>query len=120
MKNIIQLAVTLGLGAFTSLAQMPEPRTPAGHSEAFTTATAGAAAADNATNGICLNFHNARASLVLEYLSDAGGFVINLEAEVREPIDVWSNGPVTKDQAFELLNSSLRQHGYAVIRQGAY
>jgi type II secretory pathway component GspD/PulD (secretin) len=118
MKNIIQLAVTIGLGAFTSLAQTPEPQAPAGLSETFTAATAGAAAADNATNGICLNFHNARANLVLEYLSEAGGFVINLEAEVREPIDVWSNGPVTKDQAFELLNSSLKQHGYAVIRQG--
>jgi type II secretory pathway component GspD/PulD (secretin) len=118
MKKIIRLAVALGLGAFTSLAQTPEPKAPPGRSEAFTAATAGAAVANNATNGICLNFHSARANLVLEYLSEAGGFVINLEAEVRDPIDVWSNGPVTKDQAVELLNSSLKRHGYAVTRQG--
>jgi type II secretory pathway component GspD/PulD (secretin) len=37
---------------------------------------------------------------------------------VRDPIDVWSNGPVTKDQAVELLNSTLKQHGYAVTRLG--
>jgi type II secretory pathway component GspD/PulD (secretin) len=77
-----------------------------------------AIAADNATNGICLNFHNARANLVLEYLSNVGGFVINLEAEVRDPIEVSSNGPVTKDQAVELVNSALKQHGYAVTRRG--
>jgi type II secretory pathway component GspD/PulD (secretin) len=99
-------------------AQTPEPHAPAGLSETFTNATAGAATAENVTNGICLNFHGARANLVLEYLSDAAGFVINLETEVRDPIDVWSNGPVTKDQAVELLNSSLKQHGCAVTRQG--
>ena len=44
--------------------------------------------------------------------------MINLEAEVRDPIDVSSNGLVTKDKAVELLNSSLKQHGYAVIRRG--
>jgi len=118
MKNILRLAVTLGLGAFTGLARTPESQAPAGHSEKFTAASARAVAADNATNGICLNFHNVRANLVLEYLSSAGGFVINLEAEVRDPIDVWSNGPVTKDQAVELLNSTLKQHGYAVTRLG--
>jgi type II secretory pathway component GspD/PulD (secretin) len=118
MKNIFRLAVTLGLGAFTSLAKTPEPQAPAGHSETFTAVSARAVAVDKATDGICLDFHNARANLVLEYLSDAGGFVINLEAEVRDPIDVWSNGPVTKDQAVELLNSTLKKHGCAVTRQG--
>ena len=116
-KRIVRLAVTLGLGAFTCLAKTPEPRAPGGHSETFTASSARAVAA-NATNGISMNFHDARANLVLEYLSSAGGFVINLEAEVRDPIDVWSHGPVTKDQAVELVNSALKQHGYVVTRQG--
>ena len=73
---------------------------------------------ENVTNGICLNFHGAPVNSVLEYLSDAGGFVINLETEVRGTMDVWSNGPVTKGQAIELLNSGLKQHGYTVTRQG--
>jgi general secretion pathway protein D len=101
-----------------TLARAPEPQAPAGLSETFTAATAKAAEADKVTNGICLNFHGTPASLVLEYLSDAAGFVLNLETEVRDPIDVWSNGPVTKDQAVELLNSGLKQHGYAVTRHG--
>ncbi len=115
------LLASLALGICfkpATLARAPEQQTPAGLSEAVTAATAKAAEAAKATNGICLNFHGTPASLVLEYLSDAAGFVINLETEVRDPIDVWSDGPVTKDQAVELLNSGLKQHGYAVTRRG--
>jgi type II secretory pathway component GspD/PulD (secretin) len=101
-----------------ALAQTSELHAPAGLYQAFTVATPGAAGAGTVTNGISLNFHGAPPNLVLEYLSDAAGFVINLETEVREPIDLWSGGPVTKDQAISLLNSSLKPHGYAVIRQG--
>jgi len=117
-KRILRLAVTLGLGAFACLAKTPEPQAPGGHFETFTAASARAVSAATVTNGICLDFHNARANLVLEYLSSAGGFVINLEAEVRDPIEVSSNGPVSKDQAVELVNSALKQHGYAVTRRG--
>jgi type II secretory pathway component GspD/PulD (secretin) len=118
-SELLLTALTLGICLKpATFAQTPQPQAPAGRSETFTPAAAGAAAAEHGTNGICLNFHGARANLVLEYLSDAGGFVINLEAEVRDAIDVWTNGPVTKDQAVELLNSSLNQHGYAVTLRG--
>jgi type II secretory pathway component GspD/PulD (secretin) len=115
------LLAGLALGIYltpATFAQTPAPQTTAGHSGTFAAAAVGIAAAEHATNGLCLNFHGARASLVLEYLSDAAGFVINLEAEVPDPIDVWTNGPVTKDQAVELLNSALKKHGYALTRQG--
>lgn len=111
------LALGISLKPAT-LAQTPEPQAPAGLSATFTTATTEEAAAKHATNGICLNFHGAPASLVLEYLSDAGGFIINLETEVHGAVDVSSDGPVTKDQAVELLNSSLKSQGCAVSRQG--
>jgi general secretion pathway protein D len=55
---------------------------------------------------------------VLDYLREAGGFVISREAEVREPVYVSSNGLVTKDQAVDLLDASLKRQGCAVIRRG--
>ncbi len=65
-----------------------------------------------------LNFRGAPLNLVLDYLSDAAGFVINKEAEVRGTVEVWSKEPVSKDEAVEILNSVLRKNGYAVIRNG--
>src|SRR5262252_6095693 len=40
--------------------------------------------------GLRLNFRGAPLNLVLDYLSDAAGFVINKEAEVRGTVAVWS------------------------------
>jgi len=77
------------------------------------------AAAENNTNGLLqLNFRAAPLNLVLDYLSDAAGFIINKETDVRGTVDAWSKEPVTKDEAVELLNSNLRKNGYAVIRNG--
>lgn len=101
-----------------SFAEPAESKATPGLSVTLTATTARVAEAQDITNGICLNFHGAPPSRVLDYLSDVAGFVINLETDVRDPIDVWSNGPVTKEQAVELLNSGLKRHGYAVTRHG--
>ena len=55
---------------------------------------------------------------MLNYLSDAAGFIINKETEVRGTVEVWSKEPVTKDEAVDLLNSVLKKNGYAVTRNG--
>lgn len=73
---------------------------------------------ESAATGLRLNFRGAPLSLVLDYMSDAAGFIINKEAEVRGTVDVWSKEPVTKEEAVDLLNSVLRKNGYAVIRNG--
>ena len=101
-----------------ALAQTLEGQAPARLQGTSTNTSAGAAAVENVTNGVCLNFHGAPVSLVLEHLSEACGFVINQETEFRGAVDVWSNGPVTRDEAVELLNSGLKQQGYAVTRRG--
>jgi type II secretory pathway component GspD/PulD (secretin) len=75
-------------------------------------------AGENGTNGLRLNFRGAPLNLVLDYLSDAAGFIINKETEVRGTVDVWSKEAVSKDEAVELLNSVLRKNGYAVVRNG--
>ncbi|MCS7090227.1 MAG: secretin N-terminal domain-containing protein [Verrucomicrobiota bacterium] len=68
--------------------------------------------------GLRLNFRNAPLELVLNYLSEAAGFIIVPEVDVRGRVDVWSNQPLTKDEAIEVLNQALARNGYAVLRDG--
>ena len=56
--------------------------------------------------------------MVLNYLSDAAGFIIVLDTPVRGSVSVISSQPVTKDEAVDLLNSVLNKNGYAAIRDG--
>jgi len=84
-------------------------------------ATASAASTPENTDvgkGLYLNFHNAPIDLVLSYLSDAAGFIIEVDTPVKGKVDVWSTHPVTKDEAVDLLNSMLNKNGYAAIRNG--
>jgi general secretion pathway protein D len=74
--------------------------------------------AQPADTSLRLNFRGAPLRQVLDYLSDAAGFIIDQQAEVRGTIDVWSKDSVTKDEAVELLGSVLRHNGYAVVRNG--
>lgn len=65
-----------------------------------------------------LNFRNAPLDLVLDYLSEAAGFTIVLETQVKGSIDVWSNRPVSTQEAIDILDSALAKNGYAAIRNG--
>ena len=119
MKNIIifLLAAVLTAGTFPIAAQtngapptvtaMPAPATPAVQ----------VANADS-TNVLRLNFRGAPLDSVLDYLSDAAGFIIVLDTTVSGHVDLWSDRPVTRDEAVDLLNSVLNKNGYAAIRDG--
>jgi general secretion pathway protein D len=72
----------------------------------------------NAASGLRMNFRNVPLEMVLNYLSDAAGFVIVLDTQVRGNVDVWSNQPLSKDEAVDLLNTILNKNGYAAIRNG--
>jgi general secretion pathway protein D len=72
----------------------------------------------NGEPGLRLNFRGASLDLVLNYLSEAAGFIIVLDTKVTGKIDAWSNQPLSKDEAVELLNSVLNKNGYAAIRHG--
>ena len=113
----------------------PEAATPAQVADLVTNAVAGtnavtgtnatAAASpalppvvvENGTNGLRMNFNKAPLNLVLDYLSDAAGFVINKETDVRGTVDVQGKD-LTKDEAIEVLNSALKKNGYAIVRNG--
>src|SRR5437867_1162686 len=89
--------------AATNAAAVPDAAAPAG---------------GKGEGGLRLNFRGAPLNLVLDYLSDAAGFVINKEADVRGTVDVWSKEPLSKDEAVDLLNSVLKKNGCAVTRNG--
>jgi len=65
-----------------------------------------------------LNFRNAPLDLVLKYLSDAAGFIIVMDTQVRGNVSVISSRPMNRDEAVDLLNSVLNKNGYAAIRDG--
>ncbi len=121
MKTI-QLLTLLGVIASSSALAADEISTNA------PTATVVVAAETHATNtpvllpngepGLRLNFRGASLDLVLNYLSEAAGFIIVLDTKVSGKIDAWSNQPLSKDEAVDLLNSVLNKNGYAAIRHG--
>ena len=93
------------------------PTTPAS-ANISTNASEAIISAENTTNGLRMNFRGAPLNMVLDYLSDAAGFIINKTTDVRGTVEVWSKQPVTKDEAVELLSSVLKKNGYAVTRNG--
>lgn len=77
-----------------------------------------APSANDGEKGLRMNFRGVPLEMVLEYLSDAAGFIIILETEVKGKVDAWSNQPLGKQDAVDLLNTVLAKNGYAAIRNG--
>lgn len=72
----------------------------------------------NNPNELRLNFRNAPLEMVLNYLSDAAGFIIVLDTHVNGNVSIISGQPVTRDEAVDLLSGVLNKNGYAAIRNG--
>ena len=89
--------------------------TPVGDPGNFTPPTG---AGTNGTDGLILNFRDAQIDQVLNYLSDAAGFIIELDTRVSGTVSVWSAHPVSKNDAVTILNSALAKNGYSVIQAG--
>ncbi len=67
---------------------------------------------------IMLNFQGASLTDVLNYLSEAAGFVIVQEAPVSGTVNVVSRQAITAEDAVDLLNAVLTEKGYVAIRNG--
>jgi len=65
-----------------------------------------------------LHFKDASLHAVLEYLSEATGLIIVEEAEVDGRVTVISLQPISTDEAVALLDTVLKEEGYAAIRTG--
>lgn len=88
-------------------------------SAAKSSSTESPAANTISTNGgLRLNFRNAPIDLVLSHLSEAAGFIIEMDTRVNGNISVISSQPMTKEEAVDLLNSVLNRNGYAAVRSG--
>lgn len=62
------------------------------------------------------NFQNVPLDTVLDHLSRTAGFVIMREVAVKGNVDAVSHQALSRQEAYELLNTILKQQGYAAIR----
>jgi len=69
-------------------------------------------------DGLLLNFQDASLDAVLDYLSEAAGLIVLKEVTVEGRLSVMSRQPVDVDEAVALLNSALKERGYAALRMG--
>jgi general secretion pathway protein D len=67
-----------------------------------------------------MNFRDASLDQVLNYLSEAAGFIINVKPgiSIRGKVTVMSNEPLTRDEAINLLNTVLIQNKLAAVENG--
>jgi general secretion pathway protein D len=65
-----------------------------------------------------LNFRNAPLEAVLKYMSAAAGFIIHPKTDVTGKVTVWSDQPLTSDEAVTLLTRILNDNGYTLLPEG--
>ena len=118
-QPILPLLLTLTLtGGALVRAQAPAaaaPDTPAAPESA---PAATERPARDTSAGLRFNFRGAPLETVLNYLSEAAGFVIVLETPVRGTIDMWSAQPVSRTEAVQLLNLAINKSGYTATLKG--
>ena len=100
--------------ASSNLSSIPTPTPPVDEVEATQTQQPLSGNPDE----IRLNFKNAPLGQVLAHLSEAAGFIIVLETEVKGLVSVLSAQPINRNEAVDLINSVLNKNGYAAIRDG--
>src|SRR5207248_303605 len=66
---------------------------------------------------IMMNFHNASLETVLNHMSTAAGYIINVKpgTSVKGKVDVWSSHPLTKEEALNLLQTVLLQNNLGAV-----
>lgn len=116
------LALAAGV-VMSAGAQDTKTELPAGVTINVVSESAPAApATPSAEKNIRINFRGVPLEMVLNQLSDAAGYIIIVEPEAKgkldTKIDVWSNQPVSQEEALVILNSALGKSGCAAIRNG--
>jgi hypothetical protein len=67
-------------------------------------------------NDLNMNFNNAPLDMVLNYLSDAAGYIVVQQTRVNGYVTIRGSH-ITKDVAVDLLNGELNRNNYAAIRE---
>jgi type II secretory pathway component GspD/PulD (secretin) len=81
-------------------------------------AKTGAAKADAEAADVLLNFRGAPLEMVLNHLSTAAGFTINIVDPPRGTVELWNNQPITRTEAVTLLNAALSKNGFVAVQNG--
>src|SRR3954467_13072198 len=96
--------ISIGLALFSLHASAQEaqestaPSAPPTESEPSPQPATRGAAGHNSAN-LRFNFRGAPLETVLNYMSEAAGYIIVLNTPVRGTVDMWSSQPVSKDEA---------------------
>jgi type II secretory pathway component GspD/PulD (secretin) len=132
-SNKIMWLIPWAAGLFTAVAALaadvpgadPAAETFRDDASHASTATSGPAATSKTNipgaktdKGLLLNFHSAPLSEVLNYLSEAAGFIVVQDTDVKGRLDVWSSKPLNREEAVDVLNAALNKNGYAAIQNG--
>jgi type II secretory pathway component GspD/PulD (secretin) len=112
------VSVTLWVADATAQQADNAPKPPPAETKDTKVDPAPVPSPNDGEKGLRMNFRGVPLEMVLDYLSDAAGFIIILETEVKGKVDAWSNAPLGKQDAVDLLNTVLAKNGYAVIRNG--
>lgn len=65
-----------------------------------------------------LNFQDVPLQSVLEYMSEAAGFIILGDTKVSGDVTILSKQPLDREEAVDLLDTILNEKGYTAIRRG--
>jgi general secretion pathway protein D len=106
--------MSLGLmGATTLFAQERETNIPA---DPQTGKPSTSAIAEDPQ--LMLNFEDVPLQSVLEYMSEAAGFIILGDTKVSGDVTILSKQPLNREEAVDLLDAILNEKGYTAIRRG--
>ena len=67
---------------------------------------------------LTLDFKDAPISAIMDYISESTGLVIISNYELTGRISIISKKPVGVEEAISLINSVMKENGYAVVRTG--
>lgn len=101
-------------------AAVPAPETPPAPDDQAASVTDTNVVVDPATGELKLRmqFQNAPLKTVLDYMSQAAGYIIVPETDISGKVTVWSDQPLNKEDALKLVKQLLNQHGYTAIVDG--
>ena len=122
-KSLLLLAPAAMWGLDPSLVMaQPSPRPTSAVTQPATTQpatrpTTQAGAVSRPATQISMQFRDAPVDAVLEHLSAVAGFVVVKEGSIDGRVTVFSQTPVSPTEAVTLLNTVLKEKGYAAIQQ---
>jgi general secretion pathway protein D len=101
-------------------AQDEDTNVPPGTNEATATSKTVGANKDTGSNKGTLNFVDADIESVIAAVGDYTNTTFIIDPRVKGTISLISEKPLNKAQAFQLLTSVLRMHGYTVVAGNGY